>query len=81
MFTEKVVQARQQALFYLEDNTYGNGVYIEHNDFSVGVQMCGRIYRYLYTSAYELYNSQLTMFIICNGIVVSNSNVGCFFMN
>lgn len=40
MSTEKIVWARQQALFYPENNTYDNGVYTEHNDFSVGVQMC-----------------------------------------
>lgn len=40
MSTEKVVWARQQAIFYLESSIYDNGVYTEHNDFSVGVQMC-----------------------------------------
>lgn len=54
MFKEKVVWAGQQAPFYLENNTYGSGVYAEHNDFSVGVQMCRYITRYLYTSGYEL---------------------------
>lgn len=54
MSTEKVVWARQQAVLYIENNTCGNGVYTEHNDFSVGVQMCGYIYRYLRTSGYEL---------------------------
>lgn len=47
MSTQKVVWARQKALFYRENNTYGNAVYTEHSDFSVGVQMGSYIYRYI----------------------------------
>lgn len=39
MFTEKIVWTRQQAPFYLENNSDGNGMYTEHNDFNVEVQM------------------------------------------
>lgn len=38
----------------LENSTYGNRMYTGHNDFSVGVQMCRYICRYIYTSGYEL---------------------------
>lgn len=42
-----------------------NGVYTEHSDIGVGVQM---------------YSSYLIMFFICKAIAVCNSNVSFFFI-